>query len=288
MNNNKKNKGDFLKENGLLVGLYSVVGVLVVTAGVLTVNSIEPASLDSMEGEQVNNSITESYINEQIGNSAYTDVPNFIEDTASTETKPTTTPNNDGASKDGQNGPLTSESLTDDVIANGIYGETAVATTSNGITTEASQDVATVSMYTAYNEGDKMQWPVTGEVVLPYSNLLAIYDPTLEQFRTNDVLSIKSDVGQNVQVSAEGQVLEVSADEVLGNYVVVQHGNGWTTTYGQLANVNVKVGDVVGSGFIIGQTAAPTKYSVALGSHVDFIVTHNETTINPETILAKN
>ncbi len=287
MNNNKKNKGDFLKENGLLVGLYSVVGVLVVTAGVLTVNSIEPASLDNMEGEQVNNSITESYVNEQIGDSAYTEVPNFTENTASTEPKPETTPNKDGGSK---NGPITGEHLTDDAIANGgnIYSENAVVANSTGITTEESKDVATVSMYTAYNEGDKMQWPVTGEVVLPYSNLLAIYDPTLEQFRTNDVLSIKAEVGQNVQTSAEGQVLEVSADEVLGNYVVIQHGNGWSTTYGQLANVGVKVGDVVSPGFILGQIAAPTKYSVSLGSHVDFKVTHNDTTVNPETILAKN
>ncbi len=287
MNNNKKNKGDFLKENGLLVGLYSVVGVLVVTAGVLTVNSIQPASLDDMEGEQVNNSITESYVNEQIGDSAYTDVPNFTENTETTATKPETTTNIDVSSK---NGPITGESLTDDTIVDGsnIPSENAVVANSTGITTVESKDVATVSMYTAYNEGDKMQWPVTGEVVLPYSNLLAVYDPTLEQFRTNDVLSIKSEIGQNVQTSAEGQVLEVSANEVLGNYVVVQHGNGWSTTYGQLANVGVKVGDVVGSGFVLGQTAAPTKYSVSLGSHVDFKVTHNETTVNPETILAKN
>ncbi len=285
MNNNKKNKGDFLKENGLLVGLYSVVGVLVVTAGILTVNSIEPTSLDDMEGEQVNNSITKSYVDEQIGDSAYTDVPNFTENTATTQ--PETTANKDSSIN---NGPITSEKLTDDAIANGsnIYGENAVVANSTGITTEASKDVATVAMYTAYNEGDKMQWPVTGEVVLPYSNLLAIYDPTLDQFRTNDVLSIKAAVGQNVQTSAEGQVLEVSADEVLGNYVVIQHGNGWSTTYGQLANVGVKVGDVVGSGFIIGQTAAPTKYSVSLGSHVDFKVSHNETTVNPEAVLAKN
>ncbi len=286
MNNNNKNKGDFLKENGLLVGLYSVVGVLVVTAGILTVQSIEPASLDNVEGEQVNNSITESYVNEQIGNSAFTDVPNFSENTVSTETKPETTPNKDGDSK---NGPITSDSFTDDAVAsNNEYSNEAITTTSNGIPTEEAQDVATVSMYTAYNEGDKMQWPVTGEVVLPYSNLLAIYDPTLEQFRTNDVLSIKSDVGQSVQVSAEGQVLEVSSDEVLGNYVVVQHGNGWTTTYGQLENISVKAGDVVSTGFIIGQTAAPTKYSVSLGSHVDFKVTHNESSVNPETVLAKN
>ncbi len=284
MNNNNKNKGDFLKENGLIVGLYSVVGVLVVTAGILTVHSIEPASLDDIEGEQVNNSITESYVDEQIGDSAFTDVPNFSENTSTTETKPETTPNNNGS----KNGPITSESLTDDALASGdVYSENAVTANSEGVVTQDAKDVATVSMYTAYNEGDKMQWPVTGEVVLPYSNLLAIYDPTLEQFRTNDVLSIKSDVGQNVQVSAEGQVLEVSANEVLGNYVVVQHGNGWSTTYGQLENVTVKAGDVLSTGFIIGQTAAPTKYSVSLGSHVDFKVTHNETTVNPETVLAK-
>ncbi len=290
MNNNNKKQGDFLKENGLLVGLYSVVGVLVVTAGVLTVRSIEPTPVELEQGEPVTSSVTESYEQGEIGDSLYTDTPNFDEN-AETSESVTNTENSNVVTYDDKVIDSSQLEITASDYEENAASENAVINSANseGIAYEPAQDVATVSMYTAYNEGDPMEWPVVGEVVLPYSNLLAIYDPTLDQFRTNEIISIQSVIGQDVKASAEGQVIEVSSNEVNGNYVVIQHGNGWTTTYGQLeSNVNVKVGDVVDVGFVLGKTAKPTKYSVALGDHVDFKITHNDQTVNPSTILASN
>ncbi len=297
MNNNNKKQGEFLKENGLLVGLYSVVGVLVVTAGVLTVKSIEPTPISINEGEPVNTSITQSYNEEQIGDSLYTNTPNFSEETPAsdvvTNSEPSIIVTYEDKIIDSNALEITATDYENNFANNDAVTTTTTSELSDGASDdfvyEPAQDVATVAMYTAYNEGDSMEWPVVGEVVLPYSNLLAIYDPTLEQFRTNELISIQSTVGQDVKASAEGQVVEVSSNEVNGNYVTIQHGNGWTTTYGQLDSaVSVKVGDVVDAGFIIGKTAKPTKYSVALGDHVDFKVTHNDVTVNPTTILASN
>lgn len=295
MNNNNKNKSTFLKENGLLVGLYSVVGVLVVTAGVLTVKSIEPTSLDSVDGEPVNTSITQSYTDEQIGDSLFTNSPNYEQPktTPSTE-KPSKIITSEDKVSDAGDLETSSTNFTDsfdleDELSIQTSSPVSEGVTAEVLTDEPAQDVATVAMFTAFNTGDKMQWPVVGEVVLPYSNLLAIYDPTLEQFRTNETVSIKSAIGQDVKASAEGQVIDVSSNEVNGNYVTIQHGNGWTTTYGQLeSSIPVKVGDVVSVGSVVGKTAKPTKYSVALGEHVDFKVALNDETVNPETVLAKN
>ncbi len=288
MNNDNKKQGDFFKENGLLVGLYSVVGILVVTAGVLTVRSIEPTPVELELGEPVNSSVTESYDQGQIGDSLYTNTPNFEE---STETSDSVTNSDNSNIVTYEDKVIDSSQLEitasdyEDSIAVGSTATTSTA--SEGIAYEPAQDVATVAMYTAYNEGDPMEWPVVGEVILPYSNLLAIYDPTLDQFRTNEIMSIQSVVGQDVKASAEGQVVEVSSNEVSGNYVTIQHGNGWSTTYGQLDSaINVKVGDVVDAGFILGKTTKPTKYSVALGDHVDFKITHNDQSVNPTSILA--
>ncbi len=290
MNNNNKKQGDFFKENGLLVGLYSVVGVLVVTAGVLTVRSIDPTPVELEQGEPVTSSVTESYNQGEIGDSLYTDIPNFDEKAEASES--ITNSENLGIVTYEDKVIDSSElEIPASDSETSLANENAVTTSSNpdGIAYEPAQDVATVAMYTAYNEGDPMEWPVVGEVILPYSNLLAIYDPTLDQFRTNDIISIQSVVGQDVKASAEGQVIDVSSNEVNGNYVVIQHGNGWTTTYGQLeSNLNVKVGDVVDAGFVLGKTAKPTKYSVALGDHVDFKITHNDQTLNPTSILASN
>ncbi len=290
MNNNNKKQGDFLKENGLLVGLYSVVGVLVVTAGVLTVRSIEPTPVGLEQGEPVNSSVTESYNQGEIGDSLSTNIPNYDENTLDSDSVTNSENSNIVTYEDKVIDSSKLEIPASDSQAT-LVDESAVTTssTSEEIAYEPAQDVATVAMYTAYNEGDTMEWPVVGEVVLPYSNLLAIYDPTLEQFRTNEIISIQSVVGQDVKASAEGQVVEVSSDEVSGNYVTIQHGNGWSTTYGQLDSaINVKVGDVVGAGFVLGKTSKPTKYSVALGDHVDFKVTHNDETVNPATVLVSN
>ncbi len=290
MNNNNKKQGDFLKENGLLVGLYSVVGVLVVTAGVLTVRSIEPTPVELEQGEPVNSSVTKSYDQGEIGDSISTNIPNYDENALDSDSVTNSQNPNivtyDDKVIDSSNLEITASDSKDSIV-----DESAVetSTTSEKIAYEPAQDVATVAMYTAYNEGDPMDWPVVGEVVLPYSNLLAIYDPTLDQFRTNELISIESVIGQDVKASAEGQVVEVSSNEVSGNYVTIQHGNGWMTTYGQLDSaLNVKVGDVVGQGFVLGKTTKPTKYSVALGDHVDFKVTHNDETVNPASVLVSN
>lgn len=287
-NNNKRSV--FLKENSIIVGLYGVVGVLVVTAGVLTVKSLDESPIDQLGGEPVNSSITDSYNTEEIGESLYTNIPNIVSENLETN-------DNSVITVEEENEPIVSidEPIINDVVTIesesdiALVDEPAVNTSSDELTFTPVEDVATVAMYTAFNEGDKMEWPVTGDVVLPYSALLAIYDPTLDQFRTNESISIASTLGTNVKASAEGQVVEVSSNEVNGNYVTIQHGNGWSTSYGQLTDeLNVKVGDVVDAGFILGQIKEPTKYSVELGEHVDFKVTLDDETINPTSVLNNN
>lgn len=306
MNNNSNKNKNYLKENALIVGLYGVVGVLVVTAGVLTVQNIQPTN-EVEPFEAVDSSITKSYTDGEIGTSLYTDDSNYSELTPDVEEKPKEeVPKSEVLNKE----TIEEKSKPEDVEEERVnpnqedletsqnidmysyLDENGEAITTNStpapVTASENQgieDVVTVAMYTAYNEGDKMQWPVTGEVVLPYSNILAIYDPTLEQFRTNELVSIKSSIGDEVKASAEGQVVEISSNEILGNYVEIQHGNGWSTMYGQLDNITVSTGDVVPIGGVIGETAKSTKYSVALGDHIDFKVVNNEKSVNPENVL---
>ncbi len=303
MNKNNKNKSDFFKENGLIISLYGVVGVLVVTAGVLTVRTIEPTPMD-LQSEPVNSSINQSFNQGEIGLGVHTDTPNYLEDTQANNIPNTSKENKQVEEDDALNqkpeksvdeyekeveqklNETEDQTLNFDPKLNMTATEIEEMNASDSAKiTEPIDEVATVAMYTAFNEGEKMQWPVMGEVVLPYSNVLAIYDPTLDQFRTNELVSISSNIGTDVKASAEGQVLEVSNNEVSGNYVTIQHGNGWTTSYGQLENVTVKAGDVVSTGQIIGKTAEPSKYSVALGEHVDFRVAQNDKSINPMNVL---
>lgn len=68
---------------------------------------------------------------------------------------------------------------------------------------------------------------------------------TLDQYRTNDNVCISAEVGDEVKASADGVVSEIVRDDLLGNYVVIDHENGWRTTYSQLAEINCSVGEAV-------------------------------------------
>ena len=126
--------------------------------------------------------------------------------------------------------------------------------------------------------------PLEGEmkVVLGYSTDHAIYDPTLEQYRTNASVSLSAKQGTEVKAAADGVVKEVKKDAQAGNLVRIAHGEDWLTTYGQLADaVAVKEGESVKQGQRIGTVAAPTKYGVALGEHLIFAMEQNGEPQNP-------
>ena len=132
-------------------------------------------------------------------------------------------------------------------------------------------------------------YPLQGEVVLPYSIDHAIYDPTLEQYRTNASVSISAETGAEVKAAADGTVQEIRESAEAGNIITIAHQDGWMTTYGQLKDtVAVKEGDRVTQGQTIGSVDDPTKYGVALGSHLEFSMEQNGEPKNPAEHLEKN
>ena len=119
-------------------------------------------------------------------------------------------------------------------------------------------------------------YPLQGEVVLPYSIDHAIYDPTLEQYRTNASVSLSAERGAEVKAAAAGTVQAVTEDAEMGNTITIAHENGWLTTYGQLnVAVAVKEGERVAKGQVIGSVERSTKYGAALGTHLEFAMAQN-------------
>lgn len=156
--------------------------------------------------------------------------------------------------------------------------QTKTTKTTTETTQQKTQTAPTQSNTTALT----FQWPVQGEIVLPYSVEQAVYDPTLEQYRTNDTLCIAAEAGSTVTASANGVVAEVKEDEENGKTLVLEHENGWRTTYGPLTEENLpKTGETVAQGETIGTVAEPTKYQVALGSHLVFSMEQNGESVDP-------
>ncbi len=140
--------------------------------------------------------------------------------------------------------------------------------------------------FEGFSEDTRMKWPVFGDVVMYFSDKHAIYDKTLDQYRTNDTLCIKAEVGDQVVAAADGVVEKITKTRETGKTVVIDNGNGWKTTYSQLQDrVLVKENDAITKGQVLGGVASPSIYTVLLGNHVGFKVTKDEVAVDPTTLL---
>ncbi|MCL2351918.1 MAG: M23 family metallopeptidase [Firmicutes bacterium] len=166
------------------------------------------------------------------------------------------------------------ESVENDVSSAADSGQASVDTADSG------------PLFASFSDDQKMSWPVLGDIVMDYSVDHVIYDKTLDQYRTNDNICIAAEAGAQVKAAAAGVVTAVTQDRQSGNVVVIDDGNGWVTTYGQLMDgVLVKAGDVVKAGQVIGGVASPTNYGVLLGNHLTFKVTKDDAPVNPLDVL---
>lgn len=163
---------------------------------------------------------------------------------------------------------------------------TKKSTQEQSTTQKQAAVVSDEPQYTLFDDSREMSWPVEGQIIMDYSVDTAVYDKTLDQYRTNDSICISAAADTEVTAAADGIVEAVSNDRVNGNRVVLNHGNGWKTTYSQLRNdIDVTEGEVVCEGDVIGRVGTPTAYSEALGTHLAFTVSKDEGCIDPKTVL---
>ena len=131
----------------------------------------------------------------------------------------------------------------------------------------------------------KMDWPLYGDLIMNYSMDKTIYFETLGQYRYNPALVIKANVGANVHACANGVVKELYNSTELGNVVVLDIGEGYELTYGQLDNITVNVGDTVNSGDEFGTVAEPSVYYSSEGSNLYLKMTKDGVPVNPMDVL---
>lgn len=89
--------------------------------------------------------------------------------------------------------------------------------------------------------------------------------------------------GQAADSIGGGKVTEVGYDENgYGNYVVVDHGNGYTSLYGHLQKATVKQGDTVSAGQQVGVIGSTGSSSAP---HLHLRVHKNGQSIDPRTVI---
>src|SRR5215210_3005300 len=117
--------------------------------------------------------------------------------------------------------------------------------------------------------------PVIGEVEFT-SGFGVRSDPFLGRPAMHTGLDFRAATGDPVRVTANGKVLSSGWMGGYGRMVEVDHGNGLSTRYGHLSEINVKVGDQIKIGQVIGEVGSTGR---STGPHL-----HYETRIDGEAV----
>lgn len=128
-------------------------------------------------------------------------------------------------------------------------------------------------------------WPVPGHkyITSKYGNRL---HPVYKVYRMHSGIDISAPYGSSVVSARAGTVLMVvnpvqgqnSGGSGYGNYIVVDHGDGYSTLYAHLKRTLVSKGQTVRAGSRIGLVGST---GTSTGAHLHFEVRINGDTVNP-------
>ncbi len=116
-------------------------------------------------------------------------------------------------------------------------------------------------------------------ITSPFGNRTA---PTAGASSNHMGIDLDSTTGTTVIASRPGTVVAAGYTNAAGNYVKIDHGDGYTSIYMHLNNYNVSAGQIVGGGQSIGAVGAT---GVATGDHLHFGITKNGVYVNPSEYL---
>ncbi len=117
--------------------------------------------------------------------------------------------------------------------------------------------------------------PVVGEVEFT-SGFGVRSDPFLGRPAMHTGLDFRAATGDPVRATANGKVVSSGWAGGYGRMVEIDHGNGLSTRYGHLSEINVKVGDQIRIGQVIGEVGSTGR---STGPHL-----HYETRIDGEAV----
>jgi septal ring factor EnvC (AmiA/AmiB activator) len=109
----------------------------------------------------------------------------------------------------------------------------------------------------------KLPWPVEGEIMKPYGKNAKLESNT-SAFKSG--IEIKAKPEDLPETVAGGRVVYAGKFKGYGKLVIIDHGSGYHSLYGNLSGVSLKKGDIVIKGFKVGKIGmsetmnAPTLY----------------------------
>ncbi len=126
--------------------------------------------------------------------------------------------------------------------------------------------------------GTWMMWPsYTTYITSPYGYRT---NPVSGIYKLHAGVDIGASYGTAIWAAAGGTVITASYSSGYGNYVMINHGNGYTTLYGHMSSIAVSAGQTVSMGTTIGYVGSTGN---STGPHLHFEVRSSSSggTIDP-------
>lgn len=124
-----------------------------------------------------------------------------------------------------------------------------------------------------------LRWPVRGRVNSEYGKRTSPWGGAAEH---HSGLDISTPLGTPVMCPASGKVLLAGGGGDYGRHVVVEHGNGVRSLYGHLSKVEVRAGQRVEKGQLLGLTGSTGR---STGPHLHYELRVAGKSVNPRKFL---
>ncbi len=108
-----------------------------------------------------------------------------------------------------------------------------------------------------------LPWPLKGNIMIPYGQYK---DPTLNATVFKNGIEIRASRKESPAAVAGGRVVYASTYEGYGKLLIIDHGNGYHSLYGNLSELRLNTGELLIAGMDIGKVRtssalnAPTLY----------------------------
>lgn len=126
---------------------------------------------------------------------------------------------------------------------------------------------------------EMLAYPVEGRITSTFGPRI---QPITKQEAFHNGMDIAAATGTPIKAPAGGTVLAAEFRKGYGNLMIIDHGNGYVTRYGQMDSFSVKPGDHVISGQEIGKVGQSGQ---ATGPHLHFEVLQNDENLDPQSFL---
>jgi murein DD-endopeptidase MepM/ murein hydrolase activator NlpD len=107
-------------------------------------------------------------------------------------------------------------------------------------------------------------------------------DPIVHEAAMHTGIDFRGDTGDPIRATASGTVTVAGWSGGYGKMVEIDHGNGLTTRYGHLSEIDVDVGDTVRAGGIIGRLGSTGR---STGPHLHYEVRVKGEAVDPQKFL---